>query len=234
MDTHDILRQLDALGDARIKKVLMAHGAREPLSGVKVADLKKIQKRVKVDHHLALELFGTGHYDAMYLAGLIADDMRMTKKDLERWSRTAYAGISEYTLPWVAAQGRFGWEMSLAWIASKKETVAAGGWMTLSCVVALTPDDALDMKALASFLVRVSKEIHTVPNRVRAAMNAFMIAVGSYVGPLSGKAVAAARAIGEVSVDVGGTACKIPYAPDYVERVAKHGSLGKKRKTVKC
>jgi hypothetical protein len=234
MDTKDILRQLDAFGDARIKKVLMAHGAREPLSGVKVADLKKIQKRVKVDHHLALELFETGHYDAMYLAGLIADDKLMTQKDLERWSRTAYAGISEYTLPWVAAQGRFGWEMGLAWIASKKETVAAAGWMTLSNVVALTPDDALDMKVLASLLIRVSKEIHKAPNRVRAAMNAFMIAVGSYVAPLSGRAVAAARDIGEISVDVGGTACKIPFAPDYIGRVAKRGSLGKKRTTVKC
>ena len=234
MDKHEVMRQLDAFGDAQIKKILMAHGAREPLSGVRVGDLKKIQKRVKVDHHLALELFGTGHYDAMYLAGLIADDMRMTKKDLQSWSRTAYAGISEYTLPWVAAQGRFGWEMGLAWIASKKEPVSACGWMTLSCVVALTPDDSLDIKMLASLLVRVGKEIHKAPNRVRAAMNNFMISVGTYVVPLSGKAVAAARAIGEISVDVGGTACKIPYAPEYIERVAKRGSIGKKRKTVKC
>ena len=234
MDKREVLRQLESFGDGQIKKILMTHGAKEPLYGVRVADLKKIQKKVKVDHHLALELFDTGHYDAMYLAGLIADDMRMTKKDLERWSRTAYAGISEYTLPWVAAQGRFGWEMGLAWIASKKEPVASCGWMTLSCVVALTPDDALDMKALATLLVRVGKEIHKAPNRVRAAMNNFMIAVGTYVAPLSGKAVAAARAIGEVPVDAGGTACKTLYAPEYIERVAKRGSIGKKRKTVKC
>lgn len=234
MQAKDVLQQLDAFGDARIKKVLTAHGAREPLSGVKVSDLKKIQKRVKVDHLLALELFETGHYDAMYLAGLIADDKLMTKKDLERWSRTAYAGIAEYTLPWVAAQGRFGWEMGLAWCASKKETVASTGWMTLSCIVALTPDDALDMKALTSLLGRVKKEIHNAPNRVRAAMNAFMIAVGGYVVPLSDAAVTAARAVGEVSVDVGGTACKIPYAPEYIGRMVKHGSLGKKRKSVKC
>ncbi len=234
MDKREVLRQLESFGDAQIKKILMTHGAKEPLYGVRVADLKKIQKKVKVDHHLALELFDTGHYDAMYLAGLIADDMRMTKKDLGRWSRTAYAGISEYTLPWVAAQGRFGWEMGLAWIASKKEPVAAAGWMTLSCVVALTPDDALDMKALATLLGRVGKEIHRAPNRVRAAMNNFMIAVGSYVRPLSGKAVAAARTIGEISVDACGTTCKIPYAPEYIERMAKRGSIGKKRKTVKC
>ena len=47
--------------------------------------LKKIQKRVKKDYRLALDLYDTGIYDAMYLAGLIADDAKMTKKDLERW-----------------------------------------------------------------------------------------------------------------------------------------------------
>ncbi len=234
MDAKEILRQIESFGDPRIKKVLLEHGAKEPLAGVKVGDLKKIQQRVKVNHDIALKLFETGHYDAMYLAGLIADDMLMTKKDLERWSQTAYAGIAEYTLPWVAAQGRFGWEMGLAWTLSKKETVASAGWMTLSSVVAMTPDDALDMKALTALLARAKKEIHKAPNRIRSAMNAFLIAVGCYVVPLSKNAVAAAQAIGEVSVDVGGTACKVPFAPDYIKKVAARGSLGKKRKSVKC
>ena len=105
--------------------------------------------------------------------------------------------------------------MGLAWISRcrSKEPVAAAGWMTLSCPAPLTPDDALDMSALATLLGRVGKEIHRAPNRVRAAMNNFMIAVGSYVRPLSGKAVAAARAIGEVPVDAGGTV-QDPYAPE--------------------
>ena len=40
--------------------------------------------------------------------------------------------------------------------------------------------------------------------------------------------------IGKVSVDVGDTACKIPYAPDYIEKIKKRGTIGKKRKTAKC
>jgi len=63
----------------------MNHGAQEPCLGVKIEDMKKIQKRVKVDYQLALDLYDTGIADAMYLAGLIADDARMSKKDLQRW-----------------------------------------------------------------------------------------------------------------------------------------------------
>jgi hypothetical protein len=228
------LRELAGYGDPAIKKILMAHGAREPLSGVRISDLKKIQKKVKTDHGLALELFKTGHYDAMYLAGLVADDMRMTRKDLDAWSKTAYAGIAEYTLPWVAAQGRFGWDAGLAWTKAKKESIASAGWMTLGSVVALTPDDQLDMKALGALLARVQKEIHKAPSRVRSAMNGFVIAVGGYVGPMSAKAVAAARAIGEITLDDGGTACTAAYAPDYIAKMVKRGTLGKKRTTVKC
>ena len=59
---------------------------------MKIGDLKKIQKRIKKDYQLALDLYDTGNYDAMYLAGLIADDAKMTKKDLRHWIAKAYCG----------------------------------------------------------------------------------------------------------------------------------------------
>ena len=90
MTAPEIIEELKALGSPSIKKVLVAHGAREPFFGVKVEDLQKIRKRVKVDHDLALDLYETGISDAMYLAGLIADDMKMTKADLNRWAKGAY------------------------------------------------------------------------------------------------------------------------------------------------
>lgn len=66
---------------------------------------------------------------------------------------------------------------------------------------------------------RVEKEIHNAPNRVRYAMNMFVIAVGTYVQPLSELAMQAGQRIGKVSVDVGETACKVPFAPDYIDKV---------------
>src|ERR1700730_17287765 len=122
MTAQEILDQLKALGKPSIKKVLINHGAREPFFGVKVEDLKKIQKRIKKDHQLALELYDTGISDAMYLAGLIADDPQMTRKDLQRWVEQAYwYMLSEYTVPWVAAGSKHGLAVALEWIESKKE-----------------------------------------------------------------------------------------------------------------
>ena len=44
----------------------------------------------------------------------------------------------------------------------------------------------------------------------------------------------AAESIGKVDVDMGGTSCKVPFAPEYIDKVVKMGRLGKKRKQVRC
>ena len=235
MNAKEIVQELRPLGRESYKRVLMNHGIKEPIFGVKIEDMKKIQKRVKKDYQLALDLYDTGIYDAMYLAGLIADDLRMTKKDLEGWvARANCPMLSEYTVSWVAAESHHGLELALKWIESKKEDVASAGWSTLGCLVAIMDDADLDLKLLERLLQRVQKTIHEQPNRVRYTMNGFVIAVGSYVKALTGLALQSAGKFGEVSVDVGGTACKVPDAAVYINKVRQRGAIGKKRKTVKC
>ena len=235
MNAKEILGQLKLLGKESYKSVIMKHGIPEPVFGVKIEELKKFQKKIKVDYQLALDLYDTGVYDAMYLAGLIADDKRMTKKDLTKWVKNARcSGIAEYTVAWVASEGSFGHELALEWIDSKTEMVAAAGWATLSCLVALVDDEDLDIPELKKLLARVGKTIHDQPNRVRGAMNGFVIAVGSYVAELTDLALATGTKVGAVTVDVGDTACKVPDAATYIKKVGARGIIGKKRKTVKC
>ncbi|MBW8884104.1 MAG: DNA alkylation repair protein [Planctomycetia bacterium] len=235
MTAAEIIAELKPLGKESYKKVLLNHGTQEPVFGVSIAQLKKIQKRIKKDYQLALDLYDTGIYDAMYLAGLIADDQKMTKKDLQRWVENATSeALCSYTVPWVATEGRFGWELGLRWIESKKPSVAAAGWSTLVGLVAMKDDSELDLAALKKLLQRVEASVHEAPNRVRYAMVMFVIALGTYVKPLADLALKAAEKIGRVEVDVGKTACKIPFAPDYIRKIRQRGAVGKKRKTVKC
>ena len=109
MTVKQVLQELSKLGNDSTKKTLMKHGAREPFYGVKIGDLKKIQREIKKDCRLSLDLFRTGNSDAMYLAGLIADENKMTKEDLQEWVEMAYWYLlSEYTVPSVAAESRYG------------------------------------------------------------------------------------------------------------------------------
>ena len=122
----------------------------------------------------------------MYLAGLIADDAKMTKKDLQHWVEKAYCSVlSECTVPWVAAESKHGIDIARKWIESKTENVAAAGWATMSSLAAIKEDGEIDKSELKQLLQRVQKTIHQQPNRVRYAMNNFVIAVGSYVKALT-------------------------------------------------
>jgi 3-methyladenine DNA glycosylase AlkD len=235
MTTQEVMTELKKKGSDSIKKILLNHGAEEPLFGVKVADLKIIQKKVKKDNQLAKELYATGNYDAMYLAGLITDDSKLTKKDIQQWAeKSGSKGISEYTVAWIAAESPYGWELGMEWIDSPKEKIASAGWNTLSGVIAMKADEQLDIAAIKKLLQRVQKEIHKAQNRVRYTMNGFVIGVGGYIKSLTKEAIEASNKIGVVTVDMGGTACKIPLASDYIKKMEASGRLGKKKKTVKC
>ena len=231
----EILKELKGYGHAPTKKTYMTLGAKEPLFGVKAGDLKKIQKRLKKDHALAMDLYATGNSDAMYLAGLIADENKMSKADLVQWVNGAYwSYLSEFIVPWIAAESPYGCALGLQWIKSKKETVAAAGWAALAWTSAVKPDEDLDLAMYKKMLGHIEKNIHQSPNRVRYVMNAFVIAVGSNIKSLTKAATATAKKIGKVEVDMGGTACKVPLATEYIQKVADRGTLGKKRKTARC
>ncbi|HZL86726.1 MAG TPA: DNA alkylation repair protein [Candidatus Krumholzibacteria bacterium] len=235
MTAAEIVEELKPLGSESIKKVLVKHGIQEPLLGVKVEELKKIQKRIKKDYQLALDLYDTGIYDAMYLAGLIADDRKMTKKDLQHWvDQATCPALCGFTVAWVAAESPHARALALEWIDSDKESVASAGWNTYAGLLAMRPDAELDRDEIAALLARVEKEIHAAPNRVRYCMNGFVIAVGASVKPMLAKAKATAKRVGSVEVDMGKTSCKLPVALDMIAKVEAMGRVGSKRKTTKC
>ena len=235
MTAAEIVSQLESLGRDSYKRILLNHSISEPVFGVKIEELKKIQKRIKKDYKLALDLYATGIYDAQYLAGLIADETKMTKKDLRQWLATANGEMICGTIvAWVAAESGHGRELAMDWIESKKENTAQTGWATLSSLVSIKDDSDLDLSELKRLLQRVEQAIHQQPNGVRSAMNAFVIALGTYVQGLTQLAVQTAEKIGPVSVDKGNTACRVPYAPEYIQRAQERGVVGKKRKTAKC
>ena len=90
MTVNEVMKELKKYGNDQTKNVLSKHGAKEPFFGVKVGDMKPIVKKIKKDYKLALELYDTGNSDAMYFAGLIADENLISKKDLQKWVKNAY------------------------------------------------------------------------------------------------------------------------------------------------
>jgi 3-methyladenine DNA glycosylase AlkD len=232
-----VMSELKKKGKEQTRKIYTRHGMDpERVYGVSVADLKVIAKTIKGQQELACDLYETGNMDAMYLAGMVADGSKLTKAQLNKWAKSAVGlqMISEHTVPWLAVENPLSRELALDWMSSKDPAIAASGWCTYSGLLSLTADDALDLKEIEVLLGKVTEAIGTAPNRVKLAMNSFVIAVGTYVKPLLKEAKAAAKQLGEVQVDMGETGCKVALATAYIEKNEKTGRVGKKRKTLRC
>jgi hypothetical protein len=135
---------------------------------------------------------------------------------------------------WVACEHPDAVAVAGTWIGSKNVGVACSGWNTFGALAATVPDAALPVKEMGALLERVAKEIGTAPNRVRYCMNGYVIAVGTYVAPLADKAMATARKLGTVEVDVGDTDCTVPEAAAYIEKARRGAPVAAKRKAVRC
>jgi len=232
-----IMTELKKKGKEQTRRIYARHGMDpERVLGVSVADLKVIAKTIRGQQALACELYATGTMDAMYLAGMVADGAKLTRAQLNAMAESA-AGlqmISEYTIPWLAVDHPEARAVALEWMKSRHEHIAAAGWNTYGGLISVLPDEALDLAEIKGQLNAVLKEIGGAPNRVRAAMNLFVISVGAYVKPLLKEAKATARTLGAVRVDVGDTECKIPLATAYIEKIESMGRVGKKKKTMRC
>lgn len=211
----EAMAALEKAGSAQARKTYARHGAPEPMFGVSFADLKTLVKRIKVDQELALALWKTGNFDARNLAVKIADPRLMTQGDLDRWALESAAGCNAYVAQ-LAAEGGHGRARADGWLKSKAEAHRRCGWLLVGALAGR--DEEVASPWFASHIATIEGTIHTAPNDEREAMNGALIAIGGRDASFRKAALAAAKRIGQVSVDHGDTACKTPDAGPYIEK----------------
>jgi len=235
VDVQTVLQELELLGSERTKKVYMQQGAREPLFGVATGAMKPIVRKIKINQALAEELYATGNYDAMYLAGMIADPKAMTEADFDRWMQSAYFYmISDFIVAVTLAETDFAQAVSNRWIATGKELYVSAGYSCYCWLLGNRRDEEFDREKLDIMLETVEKTIHSSPGRTKYAMNNFVSTVGVSYIPLHEKAVSVANTIGTVEVFRGKTKCSVPVAASEIQKAVDKGRLGFKRKNVRC
>lgn len=236
LNVESIMNQLQELGNERTKRTyLRQHGAREPLYGITTGALKPLAKQIKKNYELSMELYATGNYDAMYFAGMIADPIKMTKADFETWIQSAYChGLSDYVVSVTLSESPLAQDIADSWIKSNKELYASGGWSCYTWLLGHQPDENFDVQKIRAYLTEIEQTIHSQPNRVRYAMNNFLVAVGISYLPLHEEAVQVANKIGEVSIVMDEKKSKTLSAAASIQKEIDKNRLGFKRKNVRC
>ena len=215
MILNEVIQQLEALGSEQTRKTWRRHGAAEPMLGVKFGDLARLQKRIKVDHRLAAELWRTGIHDARLLACMVADADAVTEKELKAWAAEVKDSSTAEALAAFASRRSMAAKIREAWLADPK--LQRAGWSLVGHCA--REGASLDEAASLDYLKRIEANIHQAENWTRRTMMYVVIGIGGRSATLRKAAEEAVRRIGTVSFDPGNTACAFPEPLPYIAKM---------------
>jgi len=220
MNAHEILATFEKLGKPQTAAIYKRNGSGDNVFGVLTSEIAKLQKKIKVDQALALELWKTGNAEARVLALQVADPQKLTRADADGLVRDGPVRFVGCYLSGLLARSPIADKTMRAWMRSPDECSREMGYGILAARLKDDPGSVSDADA-GKALARIEKEIHSSPNWARYAMNSALISIGVFKPALRKKAIAAARRIGKVEVDHGETYCKTPDAVPYIEKASK-------------
>lgn len=235
LDVDQVMRELESLGTTHTKKSYLSRGVREPLFGVATGAMKPLKKQIGVNQALAEQLWDTGNYDAMYLAGMIADVSAMTEADFDRWMDAAYGPmLSEFVVAVTLAESDLAESVANRWIRSDDELRAGAGWACYEWLLGWRPDSYFEPDSVRELLRLAASTIHDASPHLKRGMNRFIVAVGVSYMPLHEEALHVAEGIGAVEVSENGKVKPLSNAAEQIRAAAEKGRTGFKRRAVRC
>jgi 3-methyladenine DNA glycosylase AlkD len=220
MTAQEILTTLKKLGKPGTAAIYKRHGSGDRVFGVLTSEIAKLQKKIKLDHALAKELWKTGNAEARIMALQVADPAKLTAAEADKFLEDGPVRFVGCYLSALVARSPVADTTMDAWMKSRDEDARETGYGVFAARLKADPNSVSE-KAAEKVLATIEREIHQSPNRARHAMNAALIGIGVFKPALRVKAMAAARRIGKVEVDHGETNCTTPDATAYIEKASK-------------
>lgn len=219
-NAEEILTTFQKLGKPQTAAIYKRHGSGDNVFGVLTSEIAKVQKKIKVDHTLAMELWETANAEARILALQIADPKKLTRAGAEALLKDGPAHFLGCYLCGLLAKTPIARETMDSWMSSPEEFTREMGYGIFSACLKNNPDSISDVDA-EKVMVTIEVEIQGSSNWARYAMNGALISIGVFKPTLRKRAIEAAKRIGKVEVDHGRTYCETPEAVVSMEKASK-------------
>lgn len=218
MTLPQAMKELEALGDEGMRAYNAKSGAGGKSFGVKLGDIRKVAKKVKRDHDLALALWKTGNEDARFLATLVLDPRRLSADELDGLVRSlTWDRVADWLNNYVVRSHPEKEALRARWLTSKDPWSRRAAW-NLTAERAAKSRDGLDGGKL---LDRLEKEMGKAPPAAQWEMNFALIALGVHHAALRERAIAIGEKIGAYRDYPCAKGCISPFAPIAIPAMAK-------------
>ncbi len=103
--------------------------------GIKIPELRKIARKHKRDHELALELWSTGIAEARILAAMVDDPAKLTPMQMDEWAQGFDSwDVCDQVCMNLFDKSELAWTMIPQWAHRDEEFVKRAGYALIACL----------------------------------------------------------------------------------------------------
>lgn len=213
MTLEETLKQLEALGNEKMRKQNTKHGAHDNQFGVRRGETRKLAKKIKTNHQLALELWETGNIDARFLAILIIKPENLTAEEMDRMVRSlTFTEVADWLITYVLKHHPDKETLRQQWMATDDPWAARSGWSLTAGRIARSPE-GLDIPAL---LDRIESEMGNAAPEVQWTMNTALANTGINHPQYRQRAIDIGEKLGIYRDYPVSKGCTSPFAPIWI------------------
>jgi len=213
MTLEEILTQLEALGNEKMRAQNTRHGAGDNQFGVRRGEVRKLAKKIKINHELAMALWKTGNIDARFLAILLIKPKTLSVDEMDRMVRSvAFVEVADWLNAYVVKHHPAKETLRQEWMATDDPMAARAGWSLTTARIVKNPE-GLDLRAL---LDRIEAEMGDADPKVQWTMNGSLAEIGIHFPDHRERALAIGETLGIYRDYPVSKGCTSPFAPIWI------------------
>ena len=218
MKLDEVMAQLEALGDEKVRKRNAKRGAGENQFGANLGDIKKLAKKLKRDHELGQALWATGNIDAQFLATLLVKPDQLSADELDAMVREGtFDRVADWLNSYVVKLHPDKEALRERWMTDPDPMAARAGWNLTAGRVVKQPE-GLDLDAL---LDRLEAEMGDAPPAAQWTMNFALVEIGIHFPKHRKRALAIGEQLGVFRDYPTSKGCTSPFAPIWINAMVE-------------
>jgi len=213
MTLTETLEQLKDLGNDKMRLQNIKKGAGDNQYGVRLGDIKKLGKQIKINLELALALWDTKNIEARLLSTIIIKPNTLTLEQLDQMVRSiTFVQVADWFNAYVVKPHPENERLREDWMKSEHPMAARAGWNLTSIRVAKNPA-GLDLNAL---LNSIEKKMLLAHPLVQWTMNFTLAEIGIKHPDFRKRALSIGENLGVYMDFPVSKGCTSPFAPLWI------------------
>ncbi len=221
MTTIEILQELESYGDEKRLKSYKKQSEAYSGNGALLGNLRKLAKKIKVNHQIAIELWDTENTDAQVLATMIFDYDKFSKDEVVKIVESIkFPPLIGEFVPNIANKD-YADDLIDGWINSEENVLGKAGFMI---IVKKVLTETIDINKVDEYLSIIQREMKTAPKDKQETMNRALVEIGIHHSKYTKKCMDIGEEL-EVYKDMKvAKGCYSPYAPNWISLMLERNS----------